>query len=160
MELIDTHCHLTFDELAADIDGVIARSRAAEVSVWLTVGTDLIHSRKCVHLADKYPDIYAAVGLHPHDAKDLNAAALEELKQLALNPKVVAIGETGLDFFKDYSPRQDQFRAFAAQLKIARELNLPVIIHSRNAFDQTLEILENHGQRIDRIVFHCFGGNE
>jgi len=159
MELIDTHCHLTFEGLTENLEAVLQKSTEAGVNTWLTVGTDLNHSRKCIQLAEKYPDIYAAVGIHPHDAKDLNAAALEELKQLARKPNVVAIGETGLDFFKDYSPRQDQRRAFAAQLKIARELSLPVIIHSRQAFDDTIDVLNHHGSGIEKVVFHCFGGS-
>lgn len=159
MELIDTHSHLTFEGVVEDLDAVLQKSRQAGIRTWLTVGTDLHHSRECVQLAEKYPDIYAAVGIHPHDAKDLNAGALEELEQLARNPKVVAIGETGLDFFKDYSPRKAQRRAFAAQIKISRELNLPLIIHSREAFGDTLDVLDRHGPDLEKVVFHCFSGS-
>jgi TatD DNase family protein len=159
MELIDTHCHLTFDDLASDIDSVIERSIAAGVVGWITVGTDMQENRKAVALTDKFEKMYAAVGIHPHDAKDVTADMLTELKELARNEKVVAIGETGLDFHYDFSKQSDQERAFAAQLQIARELNLPVIIHSREAFDETMDILVKHGSGNRRIVFHCFSGS-
>ena len=129
MELIDTHCHLSFDELASDIDAVIERSKAAGVTGWITVGTDTDHNRKAIELANKYDNMYATYGIHPHDAKDATAETIAELKKHAQNEKVVAIGETGLDFHYNYSPHQDQKRAFAQQLKIAAECNLPVIIN-------------------------------
>jgi TatD DNase family protein len=159
MELIDTHCHLTFDDLAGDIDGVIERSRAAGVTGWITVGTDPQENRKAVALADKFENMYAAVGIHPHDAKDMTAETLTELKELAQNEKVVAIGETGLDFHYNFSNKTDQKRAFAAQLQIARESNLPIIVHCREAFDETMDILKQHGAGVKRIVFHCFSGS-
>ena len=142
MELIDTHCHLTFEQLAGDIDAVVERSRAAGVAGWITIGTDPQHNRKAVELANRFGNMYAAIGIHPHDAKDVTAETMADLKKLAGSEKVVAIGETGLDFHYDFSPRQDQMRVFEAQLEIARELNLPVIIHSREAFDETIDILE------------------
>ena len=108
MELIDTHCHLTFEQLAGDIDAVVDRSRAAGVVGWLTIGTDPQHNRKAVELANRFENMYAAVGIHPHDAKDVAAHTMAELKELARSDKVVAIGETGLDFHYDFSPRQDQ----------------------------------------------------
>jgi len=159
MELIDTHSHLTFDSLIQDIDGVVARSKAAGVTSWLTVGTDPQQNHKAIELADKFENMYAAVGIHPHDAKDLTADTLTELKELAQSEKVVAIGETGLDFHYNLSPQPDQKRAFAAQLTIAKELNLPVIIHCREAFDQTMEILDRHGHGLKAVVFHCFSGS-
>jgi TatD DNase family protein len=162
MELIDTHCHLTFEQLAGDIEAVIERSRAAGVVGWITVGTDPQHNRKAVELADRFDNIYATVGIHPHDAKDVTAKGLTELKELASSEKVIAIGETGLDFHYDFSPRQDQRRVFEAQLEIARELNLPVIIHCREAFDETIDILEQFEGlkgRLKGVVFHCFSGS-
>ena len=159
MELIDTHCHLTFDDLASDIDGVIERSRQAGVAGWITVGTDPKENQMAVALADRFENMYAAIGIHPHDAKDVTAETLTELKELARNEKVVAIGETGLDFHYDFSKQPDQKRAFAAQLEIARESNLPVIVHCREAFDETMDILRQHGSGVKRIVFHCFSGS-
>ena len=162
MKLIDTHCHLTFEQLAGDIDAVVERSMAAGVAGWITVGTDPQHNRKAVELADRFENMYAAVGIHPHDAKDVSAQTMDEFKELARSEKVVAIGETGLDFHYDFSPRQDQRRVFEAQLEIARQLNLPVIIHSREAFDETIDILEQFiglKGRLKGVVFHCFSGS-
>jgi len=159
MNLIDTHCHLTFDELAGDIDSVIERSIAAGVTAWLTVGTDPEQNRQAVELADRFENMYAAVGIHPHDAKTVTAETIARLIQLARNEKVVAIGETGLDFHYDFSEPPAQRRVFAQHLKIAAEFNLPVVIHSREAFDDTLEILEQFGASVKKVVFHCFTGS-
>ncbi len=159
MELIDTHCHLTFEQLADDIEAVLARSVTSGVTAWLTVGTDQQHNRKVIELTDRFKNVYAAIGIHPHDAKDVTADTLIELKELAQNQKVVALGETGLDFHYNFSDPSDQKRAFAAQLKIAKELNLPVIIHCREAFDETMEILKQHGRELKGVVFHCFSGS-
>jgi TatD DNase family protein len=159
MELIDTHCHLTFEQLADDIEAVLARSVAEGITSWITVGTDPQQNRKAVELSEKFKNIYAAVGIHPHDARDVTAEMLTELKELAKNEKVVAIGETGLDYHYNHSSPSDQKRAFAAQLKIAKELNLPVIIHSRKAFDETMEILDQYGRGTKGVVFHCYSGS-
>jgi TatD DNase family protein len=162
VELIDTHCHLTFEQLAGDIEAVIERSRAAGVVGWITVGTDPQHNGQAIELTEWSENMYAAVGIHPHDAKDVTAEALDELKELARSNKVVAIGETGLDFHYDFSPRNDQRRVFEAQLNIASELNLPVIIHCREAFDETIDILEQFiglKGRLKGVVFHCFSGS-
>jgi len=161
MELIDTHCHLTFEQLAGDIDEVLARSTAVGVNRWITVGTDPEHNRKAVEMAGRFENIYAAVGIHPHDAKDVTGETIAELKELAGNEKVVAIGEVGLDFHYNFSKQPDQRRAFATQLRIAHELNLPVIVHSRNAFEETMEILNQFllfDGRLKGVVFHCFSG--
>ncbi len=159
MELVDTHCHLTFEPLAGDMPGVIARSRAAGVTGWITVGTSLEDNGKAIELAARYENMYAAVGIHPHEAKTGDAAALEELKRLAQQDKVVAIGETGLDFHYNFSKQPDQARVFASHLDIARALNLPVIVHSRNAFDETVAILGRDGGGLKAVVFHCFSGS-
>lgn len=158
MNLIDTHCHLTFEPLADDVPGVIERSRQAGVTGWITVGTSLSDSCRAVDLAGRYDGMYAAVGIHPHDAKDADEAALAELKQTAQGPKVVAIGETGLDFHYNFSKQPDQKRVFAAHLDMATELGLPVIVHCRNAFDETVEILDRHGAGLKGVVFHCYSG--
>jgi TatD DNase family protein len=159
MDLIDTHCHLTFEPLAGDVPEVIARSRAAGITGWITVGTSLEDSRKAIELAGTYENMYAAIGIHPHEAKDGDAAALAELKRLAGREKVVAIGETGLDFHYNFSKQPDQARVFVAHLEIAREMELPVVIHSRNAFDETVEILDRSGGGLKGVVFHCFSGS-
>lgn len=158
VRLIDTHCHLTFSPLIDDIEQVIARSKAAGVTSWITVGTDLQHSRQAIALAERFEGMYASVGIHPHDAKHATADALAELRGLAAHDKVVAIGETGLDFHYNFSQQSDQRRIFAAHLDIAKQLDLPVIIHSREAFDETMEILDQLGSGLRRVVFHCFSG--
>ena len=161
MELIDTHSHLTFEQLAGDIENVLERSKSAGVTHWITIGTDSEHNRKALELAQRFENMYAAIGIHPHDAKDVTGDTLTELKQLAANEKIVTLGEIGLDFHYNFSKQPDQRRAFEAQLQIAHELNLPVIIHCRNAFDDTIDILERfirlNGQ-LKGVVFHCFGG--
>ena len=159
MELIDTHCHLTFGELAGDVEAVLVRSKAAGVTGWITVGTDTQQNRKAIELAGKFKNMCATVGIHPHEAGNVTAETIVELKKLAQNENVVAIGETGLDFHYDFSKHEDQRRLFAQHLKIAAELGLPVIIHCREAFDDTMEILERHGSGVKRAVFHCFGGS-
>jgi TatD DNase family protein len=159
MVLIDTHCHLTFEPLVDGVEAVLERSREAGVAGWITVGTSLEDSRKAVALAAQHESMYATVGIHPHDAKEAGEQALDEIKELARADGVVAIGETGLDFHYNFSKQPDQKRVFVAHLEIARELDLPVIIHSRNAFDETIEILDRHGAGLRGVVFHCFGGS-
>lgn len=156
MELIDTHCHLTFEQLAADFEAVLQRSIEAGVTSWITVGTDNNENKKATALAQKYNNLYAAVGIHPHEANGVCDSDIEELKRLAKNPKVVAIGETGLDYHYDFSPPEKQKLLFVAHLELASELKRAVIIHSRQAFDDTMEILEGHGKNCSKIVFHCF----
>jgi TatD DNase family protein len=159
MELIDTHCHLTFDDLICDIDGVIERSRTAGITGWITIGTDPEHNRKAIELAERFEGMYAAVAIHPHDAKTVTDETLSELRDLASHHKVVAIGETGLDYHYNFSLHEDQRKVFAEHLKIAAELNLPVIIHCRKAFDETMEILRQHNKTVHKVVFHCFSGS-
>ena len=159
MQLIDTHCHLTFDDLAVDIEAVLERSKDAGVTDWITVGTDPGHNQKAIELARKYDNIYATVGVHPHDAKEVTGQAIRQLHALAQNKKVVAIGETGLDFHYDHSPRDKQAEVFRNHLQLASELALPVIIHSREAFDETMGILQQSGPDLTKVVFHCFSGS-
>jgi TatD DNase family protein len=139
--LVDAHAHLDDRAFAADREAVIARAVAAGVSRILTVGVDLPSSRAAVALADKHPAVYAAVGLHPHDARKWHEATARELRALAQHPRVVAIGETGLDFYRNLSPREAQIAAFRAQLALADELGLPVIIHDREAHSEVMAIL-------------------
>ncbi len=159
MELIDTHCHLTFDDLSGDIDSVIERSIAASVTGWITVGTDTNENQKAIELAHKFENLYAAVAIHPHDAKTVTTDTIAELRKLAKSQKVVAIGETGLDYHYNHSLRVDQRRVFAQHLEIAADLNLPVIIHCREAFDETMQILDDCAGGVKKVVFHCFSGS-
>ncbi|MGD9109576.1 MAG: TatD family hydrolase [Phycisphaerales bacterium] len=158
-ELIDTHCHLTFEPLINDIDTVLQRSIEAGVTRWITVGTSAEDNHKAVELAGRYDNLYAAVAVHPHDAKTVTTETIPELKALASNPKVVAIGETGLDYHYNHSLHEDQRRVFGQHLEIAAQLKLPVIIHCRKAFDETMEILDSYAGDVKKVVFHCFSGS-
>ncbi len=159
MELIDSHAHLTFKRLVKDVEGVIDRSIEAGVSGWVTVGTDTEQNQQVVALAEKYENMYAAVGIHPHDAKHVTDYDLIQLKQIAQSQKVVAVGEMGLDFYYNFSDPAVQKKVFRSQLLIARELGLPVIVHSREAFEETVEILDGFKSGFEKLVFHCFGGS-
>jgi TatD DNase family protein len=158
MNLIDAHCHLTYEPFA-DIDTVIRRSIDAGVTGWITIGTDLADSQKAVELAGRFENMFTAVAIHPHNAKSADKATIAQIKKLAQNKKVVAIGETGLDLHYDFSSPQQQRDSFARHLEIAKELNLPVVIHSREAFDETMEILEAHESGLKGLVFHCYAGD-
>lgn len=156
--LIDSHAHIYYPDYADDFEEMLARAAEAGVGAMLVVGTDLKSSRECITLAEKYPQLYAAVGIHPHDAAGVSEACYRELRELALSsPKVVAIGEIGLDFYRDRSPRQDQERVFRSQLRLANELDLPVIIHDRDAHEQVMACLREEG--CSRGVLHCFAGD-
>ena len=159
MELIDTHAHLTFDELEGDIDGVLARSRAAGVTAWVTVGTDIGQAKRVLALVDGHENMYAAIGVHPHYAKDISDDELAAIKEYAAGEKVVAIGETGLDYHYEFSDRERQKEVFCAQLEIAAELDLPVIIHCREAFDDVIAILDQFKGSLKGAVIHCYSGN-
>jgi TatD DNase family protein len=156
--LIDTHAHLAFEPLINDIDAVLRRSIEAGVTRWIAVGTNIDENKKSIELAEKYDNMYVAVGIHPHEAKDVTEEKLAELGKLASHPKVVAIGETGLDFHYNFSELSAQKEVFKDHLAIAAKLSLPVIIHSREAFDDTMQILRQQGGGIEEIVFHCFTG--
>ena len=169
---IDSHCHIDGPEYDADRDEVIARARAAGVTTMLTVGTGDPHSdaiQRAVDLAEKQSGVYAAVGVHPHDAKLFDEAAEKSLIDLVQrSERVIAWGEIGLDYHYDHSPRDIQREVFRRQLRIARELDLPVVIHSREADDDTINIVrdelsgfgENRAKHREHAgVLHCFGGS-
>jgi TatD DNase family protein len=170
MNLIDAHCHLTYEQFG-DIEGVIRRSIEAGVTGWVIVGTDAEESVKAVELANRFENMFAAVAIHPHEAKSANDRTLNEIKQIAANKKVVAIGETGLDYhyvnkWHGLPAREDTARmavpqqqrdSFIRHLELARKLNLPVVIHSREAFEDTVKILEEN--EAEKVVFHCFSGS-
>lgn len=144
----------------ADRAEVLRRAAEAGVSWLIDVGADMASSRQAVALSEREPMVWAAVGVHPHDAATLTAAALAELRALAAGARVVAIGETGLDYYRNLAPHSEQRRAFEAQLGLALELGLPVIVHSREAREDTLSILRaaRRGGRL-RGVLHCFSGD-
>jgi TatD DNase family protein len=158
ISLIDSHAHIYYRDYAGDFDAMLQRAADAGVAAMLVVGTDIESSREAVELAEKHPQLYAAVGIHPHDAGRVTDACYDVIRNLALSsPRVVAIGEIGLDFYRDRSPRADQERVFRAFLRMARELDKPVIIHDRDAHRQVLDCLREEGTRCG--VLHCFSGD-
>lgn len=157
--LIDTHAHLEMREFNDDRDEVIQRAREAGVEYIVTIGTTVESSRDAVMLAEKYDFIYAAVGIHPHEVKDVLHPAYEVLRHFAKHKKVVAYGEIGLDYYYEHSPRSDQKRKFRDMLREARELDLPVIIHDRDAHEDTLRILSEEWSPELGGVMHCFSGD-
>jgi TatD DNase family protein len=159
MKLIDTHCHLTFDQLADDIDGVIRRSVAAGVDGFITVATAPADIHKVLAIAEAHENVWASLGFHPHDAKDVGDDDLATMEKLAVeNGKIVAIGEAGLDYHYDHSPRQIQQKIFRDQLEIAERVGKPVVIHCREAFDETMAILDEFAGRLKDVVIHCYSG--
>lgn len=156
--LIDTHCHLTFPPLSDSIEGVLERSIAAGVKQWITIGTDVSQSEACVALARRQESMWATVGVHPHEAKGWTQAGGHALRELASDPVVCAIGEIGLDYHYDFSSPKQQQEVFAAQLGWAAEVQLPVVVHTREAFDDTMSILAQYSGSLPGVVLHCFTG--
>lgn len=156
MPLVDTHCHLQSEKYHQDREAVVARS--LEALDWaVVIGDDLPSSEAGLALARAHARLYATVGLHPYHAADCDPAAIEALRLLAADPKVRAIGEIGLDYFNVYAPPDVQARAFRAQLELAVELDLPVVIHNRESDADALAILAEYAPRLAGCVMHCFG---
>jgi TatD DNase family protein len=156
LELIDTHTHLDSSDYDHDRAAVIARAHAARIGV-ITVGVDVPSSEAAVRLAARHRSIWAGVGIHPHEAKSFSTAVAERLRDLAAAGKVVAIGEIGLDYYRDLSPRATQRKVFSEQIELANELELPVIVHNRESSTDMLGILRKHRPR--RGVIHSFLGD-
>ena len=160
MQFTDSHTHLDSKEFDTDRDEVVARAHEAGVTRLITIGASdgLTSARTVTGLTEKYSGVWASVGVHPQDASiPLDVAPLREL---ASHPKVVAIGETGLDFFKEWSPRESQFLWFRAQVELALSVKKPIVIHSRNAGEECIKLLEEMGAKEVGGVFHCFAENE
>jgi TatD DNase family protein len=158
-DLFDTHTHLHFPEYAGDRAEVLARARAAGVRGMLTIGTDLAASRAAIALAAAEPDVWASVGVHPHDAAAADETVLAEIEGLVGAPRVVSVGEIGLDFFRNHSPREVQIAVFRRQIELARRAALPVIIHCRDAHAETLAILSEARAGEIGGIMHCFSGD-
>jgi TatD DNase family protein len=156
--LIDTHTHLSLRQFRHDREAVIARAIEAGVEAMVEVGVDLVTSRKAVELARSHPRVWATVGIHPHEAKDLDGAALDELRRLAGDERTVAVGEIGLDYHRDLSPRSRQRRAFVEQIALAQELGLPIVVHVREAYRDALDILAAEARGLDGVL-HCWSGD-
>ena len=162
LQWVDSHAHLDDRRYEADLLQVVQRAMRAGVTTIVNIGADLASSRASVELAEAYPGIHAAVGVHPHDAAAVDRAALDELRRLAQHPRVVAIGEIGLDYYRDLSPRPQQREAFMAQLDLAAALGKPVVIHDRDAHEETVGLLAEwvRGGGTPRVgVMHCFSGD-
>lgn len=157
--MIDSHCHLDFEQFEGRLEAVLDEARHVGVSTIVNIGVDLPSSRRSVELAEKHDMIYATIGVHPHDAKTLDSRVVDELTRLAAHDRVVAVGEIGLDFYRDLSPRDVQRRAFRRQLELAVTLEMPVVIHTREAFEETLKIVREYASRLPGGVFHCFPGS-
>jgi len=157
--MIDSHCHLDFPDFDMDRDEVVRAAREAGVHTIVNIGVDLRTSQRSLELAEQYGCVYATVGVHPHDARSLDNATLDMFREMARRPKVVAVGEIGLDFYRDLSPRDVQRRAFRRQLDLAVELRKPIVIHTREAFRETVDIVKEYSGRLAGGVFHCFPGD-
>lgn len=156
---VDTHAHLQWASFDNDRENALARAKEKRVTRIVNIGFDVAGSLKGVELAEKYQGLYATVGIHPHNASALNEKTLELLRELSSNPKVVAIGEIGLDYYRNLSPKEVQKQAFETQLALAQELKLPVVIHDREAHNDILQTLLRFKGKI-KGVMHCFSGSK
>ena len=154
---IDTHAHIQMTEFDADREETLARAKSAGIELMVTVGYHLEASQRAVEAAQRYSQVYASVGIHPHDAKHYDEKTEQALRELAGSPKVVAIGEAGLDFYRDRSPRPAQIDAFRRQIHLAKERGLPLIVHDREAHQETMQILKE--EQAEVVVLHCFSGD-
>ena len=154
MIVTDTHCHLYWNSFDEDRSEVLARARAAGVQRMVVVGTEVETSHSAAELAESDPEIWCSAGIHPHDAEGADASARERIRELAARERCVAVGETGLDWFKEFSPREAQLDSFGWHLDLAAELDKPVIVHCRDAHEATAELVSSH--RLRRGVMHCY----
>jgi len=155
--LVDSHCHLDFPDFAEDLDAVMVRAAEAGVGLMLTINTHVTRFERVLAVAERFANVYCTVGIHPHEAGTEPAAELERLVEASRHPKVVGFGETGLDYYYDKSPRDKQRASFRTHIAAARETGLPVIVHTRDADDDTAAILtEEMGQGAFTGLIHCF----
>ncbi len=156
---IDSHAHLDMEAFDQDREEVIARAFQKGVFKIITIGTDLESSRRALSLAQAHDRIWATIGIHPHDAKERTEQDFSRLAELACEPRVVAVGETGLDFFRNLSPKEDQKDCFRKMIRLARETSLPLVIHDRQAHEEVLTILREEKAGEIGGIFHCFSGD-
>ncbi len=157
--LVDTHAHLDMKDFENDRDRVIKHAKEAGVAIIVTIGIDLESSQKAVELSQN-ESIYATVGVHPHDAKSFGIDKEPEFKELARSPKVVAIGEIGLDYYRNLSPKNIQKKVFSRMMELAIETNLPIVVHNRDAYEDTLELIKEYRDDLSGGVIHCFSGDK
>ena len=156
---IDTHAHLFYPNFSEDLDEVIERAKSSEVDYIIIPATDIGTAKQTLALADKYEMIYAEVGIHPHETKEWTNDNLKVIEELARHPKVVAIGEIGLDYYYDFSPKEKQIEAFRAQIELALKLDLPVVVHNRESDEDIMQIVREYCSSGLRGQFHCFNGS-
>jgi TatD DNase family protein len=156
---VDTHAHLFYPNFSEDLDAVINRAKGAGVDYIVVPSTDIKTAKETLNLLNKYDMLYGAVGVHPHETKEWNPSLLDELKQLAKHEKVVAIGEIGLDYYYDFSPKEKQIEAFTAQIDLALQLDLPIIVHNRDSDKDMMDIIKQYAGTGLRAQFHCFNGS-
>lgn len=156
---IDTHAHLFYPNFEGELDEVIERANTAGVKYIIVPGTDLATSKKAMNLAEKYESVYAAVGVHPHDTKEWKSDFINILEDFSQHPKVVAIGEIGLDYYYDFSPKESQMEAFKAQLELALKVDLPIIVHNRESNEDVMNIIRGYKDTSLKGQFHCFAGS-
>jgi TatD DNase family protein len=159
MNLTDTHIHLHFPQYDADRPEMIERAIRGGVNSFLNIGTDLEDSRKAIAIAEQYPEVYAAIGFHPHETKTANPEDLAKLEKLLTHPKVVAIGEVGLDYFHEHSPRDVQEKLLQTFLAWYEQYRKPIIIHCRDAYEDLLRILREHTRLPYRGTLHCYSSD-
>ena len=157
--LIDSHAHLEMPEFRKDLEAVIQRAKESGVEYVFTVGTEKKDWKRALEIAESHPSIYAILGVHPHNAKEIDHQTYSMLRELCRNEKVKAYGEIGLDFFRNFSPRDLQLMRFREQIGLAKELGLPVVIHDREAHHETLEILKSERAKDCGGIIHCFSGD-
>lgn len=155
--IFDSHCHLTNNQFADDLTAVLKRAYQAGIKELLTAGLSIPDSKENIELCRKYPGIYCAVGIHPHEADSFRSVDIQSLKDMCIEPQVKAIGETGLDFFRSFSTKANQETAFRAQIELAKMMNFPLIIHVRDAAPWVVAILEEHNYF--NGILHCFSDN-
>jgi len=159
--LVDSHCHLDFPEFAPELDAVLARARTAGVGACITIGTKFSTFERTRAIAERFPDVWCTIGSHPHEAKDEPVPNANVILEQTNHLKVVGIGETGLDYYYEHSPRDAQARNFRAHIEAARASDLPLIVHTRDADDDTVAILEDEmGKGAFRGLIHCFTGTQ
>ena len=159
-QLVDSHCHLDFPEFQGELDSIVSRARAAGLIRMVTISTRIRHHEGVLAIAERFADVFCSVGTHPHHAHEELDISAAEIAARTRHPKVVAIGEAGLDYHYDYAPRDAQERGFRNHIATARETGLPLVIHSRNADEDMARILEEEmGQGAFRAVLHCFTGS-
>lgn len=156
--IIDSHCHLHDNKFAEDLDQVMERARKANISHFITIGCDIATTEKAQALSHQLNDVYFTAGFHPHEAKFLNDETYDQLKTIARDPKCVAIGECGLDYYYHHSSIDEQKAAFTRQIQLALELDLPLVIHLRDAFDDCLALLKQTEALRGKVLIHCFSG--